>query len=201
MVTETKLSQAQRQLEAAYKAVYDLREIREIVEDEHTEKTPHRTAFALFEMFAGVWQDPVNVLNALFDAKRAKEMVYVNDVSFVSMCAHHTLPFFGKAHFGYVPNEKLVGTSKIPRLIDCYARRPQIQEFLAASIVDTFMEVVKPYGCGVVIEAWHFCVSIRGVNQRPAYMKTNALRGSFQEDPTRTEFLNGIRKTTEQLWP
>jgi GTP cyclohydrolase IA len=200
-MTESKMGQARNHLEEAFKELYGLQAIREIVADEHIEKTPARTANALLEMFAGVWQDPVHMLNALFDATGVDELVYVNDISFVSMCAHHTLPFFGKVHFGYLPNEKLVGTSKIPRLIECYSRRPQIQEHLAGAIVNTFMEVVKPHGCGVVIEAWHFCVSIRGANQRPAYMKTAALRGSFKDDPTRSEFLNGVRKTTEQLWP
>ncbi len=164
-------------------------------------KTPHRSAQAIFEMFAGCWQDPVNILSALFDGKKYNEMVYMNDISFISMCAHHTLPFFGKAHFGYVPKEHIVGLSKIPRLVECYACRPTFQEQLSQSIVDTFMEIVKPWGCGVVIEAWHLCVCARGVKQVPAYAKTTALRGTFSNHPTREEFLNGIRKTTNQIWP
>jgi GTP cyclohydrolase I len=201
MATPTKMDQARKQLELGFKMLYDIPEVKEVVFEDHIEKTPHRSTQAIFEMFAGCWQDPVNILDAIFSSQKYDEIVYENDISFVSTCMHHTMPFFGKAHFAYLPNESIVGLSKIPRLVECYARRPQIQEQLSVAIVDTFMKIIKPYGCGVVIEAWHFCVSVRGANQRPAYTKTCALRGSFKDDPTRTEFLNGIRKTTEQLWP
>jgi GTP cyclohydrolase IA len=203
-MTESKLSQARKHLEAAFKEFYELREIKEITADEHTLNTPHRTVQGLMEMFCGVWQDPVNMLNALFDNKNHvfDEMVNMNDVAFVSMCSHHTMPFFGKAHFSYLPNEKIVGASKIPRLIECYAQRPQIQEQLAVSIVDTFSEVVKPFGCGIVIEAYHFCVCVRGVKQKSGYLRTAALRGSYKtNEETRKEFLNSIHKTTEVIWP
>jgi GTP cyclohydrolase IA len=202
MVTPTKMFQARQQLEEAFKAVYDVPQIKDESMLEHTEKTPHRSAHAVFEMFAGCFQDPVGILDATFDNKKYDELIYENDISFVSMCMHHTMPFFGKAHFAYLPAEKIVGLSKIPRLVECYAKRPQIQEQLAIAVVDTFTEVVKPHGCGIVIEAWHFCVSVRGANQRPAYTKTTALRGSFKtNEQLRQEFLNGIRKTSESLWP
>jgi GTP cyclohydrolase IA len=165
------------------------------------ERTPYRSAQAIFELFAGCWQDPVNLLEAQFSNKKYDQLLWENDIGFVSMCAHHTLPFFGKAHFGYLPKESIVGLSKIPRLVEAYARRPTYQEQLTDRIVDTFSKIVKPWGCGVVIEAWHSCVSIRGACQRSAYTKTCALRGSFKKDPTRSEFLNGIRKATEQIWP
>lgn len=168
---------------------------------EHAEDTPRRAAEAIREMISGCWEDETKILSATFDGKNYDELIYMNDISFVSVCMHHFLPFFGRVNFAYLPKSKLVGASKIPRLVDCLARRPQIQEKLAVDIVDTFQEVIDPHGCGVVIEAWHLCVSIRGAKQRPAYMKTTALRGSFKDDPTRSEFLNGIRKSTEQLWP
>lgn len=201
MTTPTKMEQARKQLELGFKLLYEIPQVKDADFLEHVEETPQRSTQAIFEMFQGCFQDPVSILDATFTNRKYDEMVYENDISFVSTCMHHTMPFFGKAHFAYLPNEKLVGLSKIPRLVECFSLRPQIQENLTVAIVDTFMEIIKPYGCGLVMEAWHFCVCVRGVKQRPAYTRTSALRGSFKSDPTRTEFLNGIRKTTEQLWP
>jgi len=203
-VTEPKFVKAREQLEAAFKAVYEVPQIKDEMMEEHVAETPHRSAHAIFEMFDGCFQDPVSILDALFEntMKRYDEMIYMNDISFISTCMHHTMPFFGKAHFAYLPHVQIVGLSKIPRLVECYAHRPQIQEQLTMAIVDTFMEIVQPLGCGIIIEAWHFCVSVRGAKQVPAYTKTSALRGCFKDNPdTRNEFLNGVRKTTESLWP
>jgi GTP cyclohydrolase IA len=197
----TKIEIARRKLEEGFQALYEIDDVQEILSADHVEKTPKRSAEAIFALFAGIWQDPVNMLQAQFSNKKYDQLLWENDIGFVSVCAHHTLPFFGKAHFGYLPNASIVGLSKIPRLVECYARRPTYQEQMTDAIVDTFTEVVKPYGCGIVVEAWHSCVGIRGVNQRSAYTRTCALRGSFKLDPTRTEFLNGIHKATEQLWP
>jgi GTP cyclohydrolase IA len=171
--------------------------------DDQVNKTPRRTAQAFLDLFKGCWQNPEEVVgDALFDGKRYDQLIYVNDISFVSVCAHHSLPFLGKCHFAYQPNEKIIGISKIPRLVDCYARRPQIQEKLAQDIVDAFEYIVHPRGCGVIIEALHLCMMVRGVEQRPAYTKTSALRGTFlSEISTKQEFLDGVRKTTEQIWP
>lgn len=202
MSTPTKLEQARKQLEAAFKALYVIPHVKDVLPDDHLERTPHRSMQAIFEMFAGCFQDPFMLLESQFTNKKYDQLIWENDISFVSTCAHHTMPFFGKAHFGYLPNESIVGLSKIPRLVECYALRPQFQEQLTDAIVDTFMKAVRPWGCGIVMEAWHFCVCVRGAKQRPAYTKTCALRGSFKTDPVvRSEFLNGIRKTTEQIWP
>lgn len=201
MVTPTKMDQARRKLEEGFEALYQIPQVKDHVFEDHIAETPRRSTQAIFEMFAGCFQDPVNILDATFDSRKYDEMVYVNDISFVSTCEHHTMPFFGKVHFAYIPSDKIVGISKIPRLVECFSLRPQIQENLTQAIVDTFMEIINPFGCGAIIEAWHFCMCVRGVKQRPAYAKTCALRGSFTDGQPRQEFLNGVRKTTEQLWP
>lgn len=198
---------AYKYLQQAFGALYNQSDIvdilyrRELIQ--HSSKTPERTADAIFDLFRGCWQDPEKILNsALFNTPKCDELIYQNDVSFVSVCLHHTLPFLGKAHFAYLPKDYIVGISKIPRLIECFACRPQIQEQLAQDIVETFMRVVDPSGCGVVIEAWHLCEMIRGVEQKTAYTKTSALRGAFKtNDSLKQEFLNGIRRTSEQIWP
>jgi len=184
----------------AYGRLYNLPKVKKLNPSDQVDHTPQRTVQALFELFEGCDIDPVIILDKQFNNEKYDEMVYVNEIAFVSMCAHHTLPFLGKVYFAYTPHETIVGLSKIPRFIEALAHRPQIQEQLTAQIADTFMECVKPYGCGVVIEAWHTCMMIRGP-RKDAYTKTTAMRGSFKQDPTRSEFLNGIRKTSEQIWP
>lgn len=201
MTHEDDVELVAQDLSHAFARLYSLRKVRECVPPDHIDKTPMRTTQAIFELFEGCDIDPAETLKTKFDNVKYNELIYVNDISFVSVCAHHTLPFFGKAYFGYVPNKSIVGISKIPRLVECLSRRPQIQEQLSQQIVDTFMQEVKPFGCGIVIEAWHLCMMIRGARQQSAYTKTTALRGSFELDPTRSEFLNGIRQSTERIWP
>lgn len=170
--------------------------------EEHIEKTPTRIVNSMMELFRGCWQNPEEELRTAFMETSYDEMIFINDIPFVSSCAHHQLPFVGKAHFAYIPNGKIVGLSKVPRLIDAYAYRPQIQEKLTVEIVHAFNTIIQPKGCGLVVEAHHFCMMVRGAESSPSYAKTQALRGVFKtSEVTRNEFLNGIRKTTEKIWP
>lgn len=193
---------AHAKLLQALMETYDIDAISSSVPACHIDKSPRRVADTFFEMFKGCWEEPASYLDVTFDEAGYDEIVYVNDISFVSMCAHHNLPFFGRMHFGYLPSNKVVGLSKIPRLVQGFARRPQIQEILTCQIVDTFNEKLEPRGCGLVVEAYHLCMSIRGVESKPTYTKTAALRGMFKSQlSTKQEFLDGIRKTTSQIWP
>lgn len=184
-------------------SVLQLPEINSSIDPEHIAETPKRVAKAYAEFFSGCYEDPVAVLQKGFKEVKYDEMVYVNNIKFVSFCAHHWLPFFGQINFAYLPADRIVGLSKIPRFIHIYAHRPQVQEKLAAEIADTFQEIVKPIGCGVVIEAYHLCMMIRGVKQDDAYTRTTALRGVFKDNNiVRQEFLDGVNhKNGSKLWP
>jgi len=162
------------------------------ITSDHLKDTPDRVVSAFTEYFSGVDEDPELVLKTGFQPGTYNEMVYVKDIEFVSFCAHHLAPFIGKAHFAYLPHEKIVGISKIPRLVEIYSRRPQVQEKLSSDIVDTFMKVVRPKGCGVVIEALHMCMAIRGIKKR-AITRTTALRGVFLTPECKGEFLDGVK--------
>lgn len=188
-------------LEDAYRKLYSHPEIAKCISAEHVQKSPERIARSLFEFYRGCWEDPKKILTTTFQNGHYDEMIYVNDIQFVSFCAHHGLPFFGKAHFAYMPHDKIVGLSKIPRLVEALAHRPQVQEKLTIDIVDTFDTVVKPTGCGMVMEAIHLCMAIRGVENESAYTKTTAIRGNFKFPAIKSEFLDGVRKTGGQLWP
>ena len=192
---------ARVELEKALDVFYKIPQIRACIGEEHIEKTPARIVKALLEFYAGCWTDPKELLRTSFTEEKYDEMIYVNDISFVSMCAHHALPFFGKAHFAYLPSGKIVGLSKIPRLVEAYSRRPQVQEKLTVEIVNAFEEVIQPKGCGLVMEGIHLCMAIRGVENESAYSKTAAIRGAFRFPDVKHEFLNGIRKSGGQLWP
>lgn len=172
------------------------------VKREHTEKTGSRVAKMFEQFFEGCFQDPMRILAGGF-LSQADEMIYVNNISFVSTCAHHVLPFLGRVHFAYIPKGTIVGLSKIPRLVECFARRPQIQEEFTEQIVDTFMKAIHPRGCGVVVEAYHMCMSIRGIEKEEAYTMTTGLRGIFKSRPTvKQEFLDGVNSSRKgNLWP
>jgi GTP cyclohydrolase I len=156
-------------------------------------KTPHRVAKAYEYIFGGYDKDPKEALNdALFEST-SSEMVVVRDIEFYSMCEHHILPFFGRVNVAYIPNGKVVGLSKIPRVVDIFARRLQIQEKLTEQIADALMEAINPKGVGVVISARHMCMEMRGVEKMHASTTTSALRGLFMKDAkTREEFYSII---------
>ncbi|MGH2363592.1 MAG: GTP cyclohydrolase I FolE [Chloroflexota bacterium] len=155
--------------------------------------TPARVARMYQELFAGLHCNPADELSAVF-AEDQHEMVVVRDIAFYSMCEHHLLPFHGVAHVGYLPDGHIVGLSKVARLVDILSRRPQVQERLTGQIADTFCEVLRPAGVGVVIEAEHLCMTMRGVKKPGARMVTLALRGAFRDSQeTRAEFLANVR--------
>lgn len=157
-------------------------------------RTPLRVAEAYQFLTRGYKEDPKHVLNdALFEAT-SDEMVIVKDIDFFSLCEHHMLPFFGKCHVAYLPRKKVVGLSKIPRLVDVYARRLQVQERMTQEIASTLMGLIDAEGVGVVVEAQHLCMMMRGVEKQNSYAITSAMLGSFRDDArTRSEFLDLIR--------
>lgn len=160
--------------------------------DGHFDETPERVVRALREMCSGVEEDPAKVLATAFTEQRYDQMIWVKEIPFVSYCRHHLLPFLGMVHFAYLPAKRVVGLSKIARLVDILSRRPQLQENLAEDIVTIFDVEVKPLGCGVVIEARHTCMAARGI-RRDAVTRTVALRNEFQKPHVKTEFLEGIK--------
>jgi GTP cyclohydrolase I len=173
------------------------REIIEAIgEDPHREgllETPERVARMYAELFEGLRTDPKSYLQTGFEIDH-DELVILRDIPFYSICEHHFMPFHGKAAVGYVPDGRVVGLSKIARLVEGYARRPQIQENLTGLIADAIMEVLEPDGVAVVIEAEHLCMTQRGVKKPGAMMITSATRGSFRKnDVTRAEFLSLVR--------
>lgn len=157
-------------------------------------KTPARVAKSLEFLTRGYAENPKTILNdALFDAT-SDEMVIVKDIDFYSLCEHHMLPFFGKCHVAYIPNKKVIGLSKLPRLVDVFARRLQIQERMTHEIATAVLELIGAQGVGVVIEAQHLCMMMRGVEKQNSYAMTSAMLGHFREDArTRAEFLDLIR--------
>lgn len=173
---------AYKKLIAAYGEVLKQPEIAQAIAKDHLEKTPFRVAKALYELLEGYRQDPAEILKTGFSKGTYNQMVTVYDIDFTSLCAHHMLPFKGKAHFAYIPNKMVVGLSKIPRMVEALARRLQVQESLSEEIVEVFQKEVKPKGCAVLIEASHMCAGIRGVKKEGMGMRTVALRGIFLKD-------------------
>ncbi|HEX3569408.1 MAG TPA: GTP cyclohydrolase I FolE [Acidobacteriaceae bacterium] len=159
-------------------------------------ETPARMEKALKFLTRGYTQNVNTVLhNALFDVDY-DEMVIVKDIEFFSMCEHHLLPFFGKAHVAYVPNGKVIGLSKIPRLVDVFARRLQVQERLTTEVADAIDGAIHPQGVAVILEAQHLCMMMRGVEKQHSATVTSAMRGAFKtQQQTRNEFLSLVRKT------
>jgi GTP cyclohydrolase I len=153
-------------------------------------KTPQRVANSLTFLTEGYSSSAEDVVGKGIFKEEHDNMIMVRDIELYSLCEHHMLPFFGKAHVAYIPNGKIVGLSKIPRIVDVYARRLQVQERLTEQIADGLCRVVNPSGVGVVIEAFHLCMMMRGVQKQNSKTITSALRGAFREDPkTRDEFL------------
>ena len=178
------------------KHIYDLlREIGEDPEREGLKKTPGRVARAMAEITAGYHMDIDKILNGAFFKADYKEMVIVRDISFFSLCEHHMLPFFGKAHIAYIPDGRIIGLSKIPRLVEAFAKRLQVQERLTVQIADTVFKKLRPKGVGVVLEAQHLCMTMRGVRNASSFATTSSMLGVFQKDNrVREEFLNLIKK-------
>ena len=154
------------------------------------QKTPERVALSLSWLTRGYEQDARKVIgDALFDETH-ENMVMVRDIELYSLCEHHMLPFYGKAHIAYIPNGRIVGLSKLPRIVDVFAQRLQVQERLTDQIAEAICEILNPRGCGIVIEAYHLCMMMRGVQKQNSKTITSALRGVFRDDPkTRDEFL------------
>jgi len=172
-----------------------LRELGEDPEREGLVKTPQRVAESLQFLTSGYGQDVKKVLNGAVYSVAYDEMVIVKDIEIFSMCEHHLLPFFGRCHVAYIPTKKVIGLSKIPRLVDVFARRLQIQERLTNQIAETIMETVKPQGVGVIIEAKHLCMIMRGVEKQNSVAVTSAMLGAFRNDgQTRAEFLRLVRE-------
>lgn len=170
-----------------------LRSIGEDPDRDGLQKTPQRYLKAFEFMTRGYSQSVETVINgALFDAPYS-EMVIVKDIELYSMCEHHLLPFFGKAHIGYIPSGKILGLSKTARIVDLFARRLQVQERLTSQISECLMNSLKPAGVGVVIEASHLCMMMRGVEKQNAFAQTSSLQGVFREQATRTEFFNLLK--------
>jgi GTP cyclohydrolase I len=145
------------------------------------------------EMFSGLWENPRVHLNRTFTQKY-DEMVLVKDIDFASMCEHHLLPFMGQAHVAYLPNGRIVGLSKIPRVVEALARRPQVQERMTEEIADLLMDALDARGVAVILEATHTCMSIRGVRKANSVTTTSAMRGTFRTNPaTRSELLALVR--------
>jgi GTP cyclohydrolase I len=159
-------------------------------------QTPERVEKAMTFLTQGYNLDPTQILRgALFEVDY-DEMVIVKDIEMYSLCEHHMLPFFGRVHVAYIPKGKVIGLSKIPRLIDIFARRLQVQERLTRQIADAIQEAIEPQGVGVVIEARHLCMMMRGVEKQNSSTVTSAMVGCFSKQPTRTEFLSLVRHTS-----
>ncbi len=164
------------------------------------QRTPLRVADAMRFFTSGYDRDPVAILNnALFEVSY-DEMVVVKDIDFYSLCEHHMIPFFGRIHVGYVPNGKVVGLSKIPRLVEMLSRRLQVQERLTTQVAETIEEVLEPRGVAVIAEAIHLCMMMRGVEQQNVSAITSSMRGAFKSDSkTRAEFMDLIRHKRESF--
>lgn len=156
-------------------------------------KTPQRVAKSLKFLTKGYSEDPYEIIsNAIFE-EQIDEMVVVKDIELYSLCEHHMLPFVGKAHIAYIPDGKIIGISKIARLVEIYARRLQVQERLTKEIAETLNECLKPKGVAVVIEANHLCMQMRGVQKQNSKMITSAMKGAFHKTATRNEFMNFLK--------
>jgi len=169
-----------------------LNEIGEDTDREGLVKTPERAAKALLFLTQGYRQDAVKILKGAMFKESYSEMVIIKDIELYSLCEHHMLPFFGKAHVAYIPDGHIVGLSKIPRVVDVFARRLQVQERLTDDILECINETLKPKGVAVVIEAAHMCMMMRGVQKQNSVTTTSGFRGQFEKIETRNEFLKLI---------
>ena len=162
----------------------------EDINREGLQKTPERVAKAMQFLTHGYGLDPLEILKSALFTEDHKQMIVVKDIEVYSMCEHHMLPFFGKAHVAYIPNGKIVGLSKIPRIVDAYARRMQVQERLTDQIKDCIQDALNPLGVAVVIEAKHMCMQMRGIQKQNSVTTTSSFTGAFEKDKTRKEFIS-----------
>ncbi len=156
-------------------------------------QTPERVRKAMQFLTRGYQEDPETILNGALFTVNYDEMVIVKDIEMFSLCEHHMLPFFGKVHIAYIPNGKVIGLSKLPRLVEVFSRRLQVQERLTTQIAETIQETIKPQGVGVIIEARHLCMMMRGVEKQHSSAVTSAMLGAFRDLDTRSEFLSLVR--------
>jgi len=187
--------------DTAKNSIFELiKAVGEDPEREGLKNTPIRVARMYAELLSGYASEPESIVNgALFDVSY-DEMVIVRDIEFYSLCEHHMLPFIGRAHVAYIPAGKVIGLSKIPRIVDMYARRLQIQERMTRQIADLLSELLQPQGVAVVVEALHLCSMMRGVKKHDARMTTSAMHGSFRSNlATRSEFLENIARGSTPL--
>ena len=179
-----------KELSKNYKNI--LRLVGEDVTREGLDKTPERVAKAMQFMLQGYNTDPVEILKSAMFKEDYRQMVIVKDIEIYSICEHHLLPFFGKAHIAYIPNGTITGLSKIARVVDVFARRLQVQERLTSQIKDCIQDTLKPLGVAVVIEAQHLCMQMRGVQKQHSITTTSDFTGAFQKEATRDEFIKLI---------
>ncbi|MHC4943477.1 MAG: GTP cyclohydrolase I FolE [Planctomycetota bacterium] len=167
---------------------------------EGLEKTPHRVAKAMKYLTSGYQEDPMKMLGKAVFHEKYDEMVICRDIDYYSLCEHHMLPFFGRCHVAYIPNGKIIGLSKIPRLVEIFSRRLQVQERLTNQIAESLMESLNPLGVAVVMEGLHLCMVMRGVEKQNSFAITSSMLGCFRaEEPTRLEFMNLIQLSRESL--
>ena len=197
MTPETQFREGLDELAALYKKVLTL--LGEDPEREGLEKTPMRVAKAMQVLTRGYTQDPHKVLtDALFEEKY-NQMVIVKDIDFFSMCEHHMIPFYGKAHVAYIPNGHITGLSKIARVVDIFSHRLQVQERLTEQVMQCINDTLKPQGVMVVIEAKHMCMQMRGVEKQNSITTTSAYSGVFESSKTRNEFMDLLRGETKRI--
>ena len=175
-----------------YKEIIQL--LGEDVDREGLIKTPERVSKAMQFLVSGYEQDPEEILNSAKFTEDYRQMVIVKDIDFYSMCEHHMLPFFGKAHVAYIPNHKITGLSKIARIVDVFARRLQVQERMTTQIKDCIQNTLNPLGVMVILEAEHLCMQMRGVQKQHSITTTSDFTGVFQQAKTREEFMNLINR-------
>lgn len=182
-------------LHAAILELLNTEEIKITIAPGHLASTPVRVINAYEEYLSGYDQDPKAILStALYPIKRNSGMVIVQDITVNSLCQHHIIPFFGRCWFAYIPDKHIVGLSKIPRLVDCFAHRLQVQEDLCDQIIEAFESIVKPVGCGIVMEATHLCMCIRGIKRHGATTRTHTFSGTLLHNPSaKQEFLEAIK--------
>jgi GTP cyclohydrolase I len=188
-VYDTKLIES---LAKNYKIIIE--NLGEDVNREGLQKTPERVAKAMQFLTHGYDLNPLEILKSALFTEDHQQMIVVKDIEVYSMCEHHMLPFFGKAHVAYIPNGKIVGLSKIPRIVDAFARRMQVQERLTDEIKNCIQEALEPLGVAVVIEAQHMCMQMRGIQKQNSFTTTSSFTGAFEKDKTRKEFISLISK-------